>query len=88
MKKTKKIIRRTRGGKPVVPCICYMPEALHRAVKAIAKRQGTTQDALINRWAQNAVNGAKGAAKQKRERAIEAAAIAYDVHTKKTEATA
>lgn len=50
-KKTKKIERRTRGGVPVVPVISYMPVALHRAVKAMAKRQETSQDALINKWA-------------------------------------
>ena len=86
--KTKKIVRRKRNGKTVVPVIGYFPEPLHRAVKDMAKRQGTTQDALLNRWATNAVNGSKGALKQKRERHNQAAAIAYDVHTKKTEASA
>lgn len=73
--KAKKIVRRKRNGKTVVPVIGYFPESLHRAVKAMAKRQGTTQDALLNRWATNAVNGSKGALKQKRERKIEASAV-------------
>lgn len=58
---TKKIVRRTRKGVAVVPVIFYAPEPLHAAIKAIVKRQGTTQDALLNRWASvNVANAKRG----------------------------
>jgi hypothetical protein len=64
MKRSKKFQRRLRGGHPVVPVIAYMPVALHRSVKALAKRRGCSQDALINGWAANAVRGAQAQRKQ------------------------
>ena len=50
-KKKTKWTGHKRDGKPVVPVIFYAPPQIHRALKAKAKKLGTTQDAMLNAMA-------------------------------------
>lgn len=58
----KSIVRRKRNGVTVVPVIFYAPEPLHAEIKRIVERQGTTQDALLNKWAASNVKCSQAAA--------------------------